>query len=205
VAQAPGDEAVKPDVIIHADPQKAERIIGAITLAFAADPANRWLFPEPDRYLRHFPAFVRALGGAAIPRRTALVSQDYCAVALWLAPGEGPDEGAMSQLIEVGVAPEKQGTIGAVIEQMGRYHPDEPHWYLPFIGVEPARQGKGLGAMLLQASLSTCDAAGQPAYLESTNPRNRPLYERHGFEAIGEIRVGDCPPIVPMLRRARPG
>jgi hypothetical protein len=28
------------------------------------------------------------------------------------------------------------------------------------------------------------------------------LYERHGFEVIGEIRVGSCPPIVPMLREA---
>ena len=28
------------------------------------------------------------------------------------------------------------------------------------------------------------------AYLESSNPRNIPLYERHGFEALGEIQVG---------------
>lgn len=99
----------------------------------------------------------------------------------------------------------KEAIIGAVIEEMGRFHPEEPHWYLPFIGVEPAQQGNGLGAKLLQASLKTCDGAQQPAYLESTNPRNRPLYERHGFEAIGEIRVGDCPPIVPMLRRPGSG
>jgi len=56
---------------------------------------------------------------------------------------------------------------------------------------------------LLQTAIARCDAEGLPAYLESTNPRNRPLYERHGFEAVGEIRIGDCPPIVPMLRRAR--
>jgi GNAT superfamily N-acetyltransferase len=204
VAHVAGDEAVGPDNVVPAEPRQAERVFGALTLAFAADPANRWLFPESDRYLRHFPVFARALGGAAIQRRTAFVSRDYSAVALWLAPGDGPDEEAMSRLIEEGVAPEKQATIAAVIEEMGRCHPDEPHWYLPFIGVEPARQGSGLGAMLLQASLRTCDAARQPAYLESTNPRNRPLYERHGFEAVGEIRVGDCPPIVPMLRRPRP-
>jgi ribosomal protein S18 acetylase RimI-like enzyme len=86
---------------------------------------------------------------------------------------------------------------------MVRYHPQEPHWYLPMIGVEPARQGKGLGAALLRAALLRVDAEGLSAYLESTNPRNVPLYERHGFEVIGEIRVGTCPPIVPMLRPAR--
>src|SRR5687767_6551888 len=73
----------------------------------------------------------------------------------------------------------------------------------PFIGVEPARQGRGLGAALLRAQLAVCDQAGLPAYLESSNPRNRPLYERHGFEAIGEIKVADCPLVVPMLRKPR--
>ena len=40
--------------------------------------------------------------------------------------------------------------------------------------------------------------------LEFTNPRNRPLYERHGFKAVAEIKVENCPPIVPMLRRPKP-
>ena len=93
--------------------------------------------------------------------------------------------------------------MGAIIEQMIRYHPTEPHWYLPFIGVEPARQSAGLGSALLRAQLAACDAAQLPAYLESTNPRNQPLYESHGFEAVVEIKVEDCPPIVPMLRRPR--
>jgi hypothetical protein len=28
-----------------------------------------------------------------------------------------------------------------------------------------------------------------------------PLYARHGFEAIGEIKAGSSPPMVPTLRR----
>jgi hypothetical protein len=38
-----------------AEPRHAERILGLMTVAFAADPPNRWLFPEPKEYLRHFP------------------------------------------------------------------------------------------------------------------------------------------------------
>jgi hypothetical protein len=30
----------------------------------------------------------------------------------------------------------------------------------------------------------------------------RPLYQRHGFEAIDEIQAGDSPPMWPMLRPA---
>ena len=58
--------------VLAAEPGHADRVLGVLTLAFAADPPTRWLFPESDEYLRHFPIFARALGGAALPRRTAL-------------------------------------------------------------------------------------------------------------------------------------
>jgi GNAT superfamily N-acetyltransferase len=187
--------------IVAVGPEEAGRVVGVITLAFAADPPSRWLFPEAESYLRHFPSFVRALGGAALAARTAQMTPDGAAVALWLAPDAAPDEEALAALIEDAVAPGKRATMAAAVEQMIRCHPQEPHWYLPFIAVEPARQSGGLGAALLRAQLAACDRAGLPAYLESSNPRNRPLYERHGFVPITEIKVGDCPPIMPMLRR----
>ncbi len=171
----------------------------------AADPPNGWLYPEAAQYITHFPAFARALGGAALPRRTALVHQDCSAVALWLGPDTGPDDEALGRLIKESVAPEKSAALAALFEEMARRHPPEPHWYLPLIGVDPARQGQGLGAELMRPVLEECDKVRSLAYLESTNPRNRPFYERLGFEAAGEIRVGDCPPIVPMLRRPRRG
>ena len=68
---------------------------------------------------------------------------------------------------------------------------------------EPPFQGRGLGAALLTHTLKQCDEGGHVAYLESGNPRNLSLYERHGFEAIGEIRIGECPAIYPMVRPAR--
>ena len=37
------------------------------------------------------------------------------------------------------------------------------------------------------------DESGKPAYLESSNPRNISLYQRHGFEVLGEIRSGAAP------------
>jgi GNAT superfamily N-acetyltransferase len=189
-------------VVIGAGPRDSARVLDTITLAFAADPPSRWLYPDDRGYLRHFPAFIEALGGAALHRGTGFATGEFSGTALWLAPGASPDEEGLMRLVET-VAPDKRASMGAVIEEMGRYHPSEPHWYLPLIGVVPAQQGAGLGGALLRRGLAEADAAELPAYLESTNPRNRPLYERHGFKAIGEIRVGTCPPIVPMLRKAR--
>ena len=53
------------------------------------------------------------------------------------------------------------------------------------------------------ASRSGNDAAGRPAYLEATNLRNVPLYERFGFKAVGQIKTRNSPPIIPMVRAAR--
>jgi len=68
------------------------------------------------------------------------------------------------------------------------------------IGVDPPYQGRGYGAALLKYGLEQCDRDHAAAYLASTNPRNVPLYQRHGFEVLGKIQVGSSPPLVPMLR-----
>jgi GNAT superfamily N-acetyltransferase len=86
---------------------------------------------------------------------------------------------------------------------MGRYHPHEPHWYLPLIGVDQAQQGKGHGTALLQHALIPCDRDHTLAYLESSHPKNIPFYARHGFELLGTIQVGTSPPTFPMLRTPR--
>ena len=90
-----------------------------------------------------------------------------------------------------------------MFEQMVKCHPQEPHWYLPLIGVDPAYQGKGYGDALMSYALDRCDRERVPAYLESTNPRNVSLYRRHGFEPVGTIQAGSSPTLVPMMRRPR--
>jgi GNAT superfamily N-acetyltransferase len=71
------------------------------------------------------------------------------------------------------------------------------------LGVDPARQGQGLGGLLLKHAARWFDRDGVVAYLESSNPRNVPLYRRHGFEALGRIQVGGSPVFTPMRRDPR--
>lgn len=182
---------------------EAQRVFATLTLAFAVDPAARWMYPDPRQYLRYFPLFVQALGGGAIAHGTALVSADYRGAALWLPPDTAPDEEALAALLEESVADREKAEAFALFEEMGRYRPDQPHWYLPLVGVELTRQGQGHGSAMLSHALRRCDGDRLPAYLEATTSRSISLYERHGFEVIGEIRSGRCPPIFPMLRAAK--
>lgn len=182
------------------EPSEEQCVLDTLTRAFAADPACRWMYPDAQQYRTYFSRFAKAFGGAAFAQGSALASSDRAGAALWLAPGSGPDEAALAEVIESSVPEHRQAEVFALFEEMGRVHPTKPHWYLPLIGVEPSRQGRGLGAALLGPMLKVCDAARLPAYLEATSLSSVPLYRRHGFEPVGEIVAGGCPPIVPMWR-----
>jgi GNAT superfamily N-acetyltransferase len=78
--------------------------------------------------------------------------------------------------------------------------PEAPCFYLALMGVIPERQGRGLGAALLATVLQRCDVNRTPAYLEATSASSRGLYERHGFERVGEIVMSDGPSLWPMWR-----
>ena len=177
--------------------------VAVVVLAFSADPASRWTWPDPQQYLQHFPNFVKAFGGKAFAHGSAYYIEGYAGAALWLPPEVGPDEEQLMTLLKRTGSTSAQKDLDAIFEQMGRYHPREPHWYLPFIGVDPFQQGKGYGSALMQHSLIPCDRERTLAYLESSNPKNIPLYEKHGFELLGTIQVGASPPIFPMLRKPR--
>lgn len=178
-------------------------VIAALTVAFSADPITRWLYPSPHQYLTHFPSLLRAFAGQAFAHGTADYTEDGIGVALWLPPNVQPDEEQMVALLQESVAEAQQEMAFAVLEQMGHSHPSEPHWYLPVIGVDLPRQGKGYGSALLRHALVRCDRQGAPAYLESSSPANVPLYERHGFEVVRAIQIGTAPTMWPMVRRPR--
>ena len=76
-----------------------------------------------------------------------------------------------------------------VFQRLDAAHPDEPHWYLSSLGVDPRRQGRGVGGELLREWLLGVDRMGEPAYLETDKEENLPFYRREGFELAGELDV----------------
>jgi ribosomal protein S18 acetylase RimI-like enzyme len=182
------------------EPSEREAAVRAVVAAFSGDPAARWMYPDWESYAKHFPSFVEGFAGPAFEHGTA-----YCCgadgAALWLPPGVHPDEEALAALIRRSVPERDQAEVFEFFSQMDSYHPGEPHWYLPMIGVVPEKQGQGYGSALLRPVLERCDAEGKLAYLEASSSRSVPLYERHGFEVVGKIQAGTSPTMLPMVRK----
>jgi GNAT superfamily N-acetyltransferase len=82
------------------------------------------------------------------------------------------------------------GEVYAAIEGL---HPPEPHWYLSLLGVDPPRQGLGVGAGLLEHWLDSIDREGLPSYLETDREENVSFYGRAGFSVHVELQVLGAP------------
>ncbi len=189
--------------IRSATQEEMPEAVSSIVAAFITDPMARFACPSPHDYLHTMPLITCDFGGGSFEHGTAYVSADFCGAALWLPPGVHPNGEAVEKVFRDTVKPEHLDDLLGTFEKMDQWRPQEPHWHLPLIGVEPNAQGKGLGGALMRHAVVRCDKEEVPAYLQSTNPRNISLYERHGFEVMGEVQVGAGPHVTPMLRRPR--
>ena len=124
---------------------KADQAEALATLvsAFTYDPVERWLYPESQQYLTHFPEFLKAFGGKAFDERTVWGIGECSAVALWLPPGVEPDADAIMNVLIASVSPAQHGDLFSVLDQMAAAHPVYPHWYLPWFGSRPRYRAGG--------------------------------------------------------------
>ncbi|MDQ1695567.1 MAG: hypothetical protein QOJ03_920 [Frankiaceae bacterium] len=173
--------------VVRATRADADRLGSALAGAFVDDPVFGWLIPlgveRRDERLR---TFFTSMARSYLRRdKHAYLAGDGVGAALWSAPGSW-------NLPATEIAREARpsfrafggGIIRALrvqLEVEGGHPKDPKHWYLGYLGVAPGHQGQGIGAAMLREVLAQADEAGTPAYLESSNERNLPLYERHGF------------------------
>jgi len=70
----------------------------------------------------------------------------------------------------------------------------EQYFYLDTLGAHRDVAGRGVGQELLRTSLSRLRAeAPRPCFLLTHQPHNVRLYQRLGFEMLGQCAVPDSP------------
>lgn len=61
-----------------------------------------------------------------------------------------------------------------------------PCWVLMHMVTRPSQRGRGAAGLLIQWGVQQAEGGGVPAYLEA-GVMGQPIYERHGFRAVGEL------------------
>jgi GNAT superfamily N-acetyltransferase len=163
--------------------------------AFHDQPYGVFYEPDPERRMRllceEFARLVRLCFALGEPYVTA---DELAGVALWMPPpaaritAEQEREFGLDQLPAIfgEAAFTRFRPLRDLLSELHERDMREAHWYLPILGVDPARQGSGLGGALLGPGLARADAQRLPCYLDTAQPRNVPFYQRYGFQVLVE-------------------
>lgn len=181
-------------------------LAGVLARAFAGDPLFTWYGkPGEGRLARLQECFSLLLRTDSDGLSHTYTTGDLAGVAVWQPPGFD----RAWRLEDLGRARAWARFTGwrhlprawRVAGVLARSHPDGPHFHLALLGVEPSRQGAGIGAALLQRGLTECDRAFLPASLATANAPTLPFYERCGFRVRAELRLPHAAPRAWLMTR----
>jgi ribosomal protein S18 acetylase RimI-like enzyme len=178
--------------------------------AFANDPMTSWVTPDAVRrtqLLRQLNTAIARYEG--IPHGATYVAQDAGAVvgaAIWQPPGAGPISwnSIPFALVAGRALGRDMGRMIAMGRAVAAARRGANSWYLQLLGIEPGRQGTGVGSALVREHLRVVDEQRAAAYLETT-VENLGFYARLGFEVVGQIGIGRGAPVEYSLGRVAGG
>ncbi|HEX2766762.1 MAG TPA: GNAT family N-acetyltransferase [Candidatus Limnocylindria bacterium] len=170
-------------------------LAAVLARAFANDPYFSWLAgTDTERNQRMRDAWLGILRFASAGLRETWTDENRTGAAIWIPPGRQPSSWldslrllpTFARLTGWGRLREASAAV-EFLEERRRQHAPEPHYYLSALGVEPERQGEGIGTALLEPVLRAADETVAAAYLETATARNVLLYERAGFAVVEEL------------------
>jgi GNAT superfamily N-acetyltransferase len=184
----------------------ADAVVETIAVAFQNDPVWSFAFDDaaqrPAQFRRWWPMFV----ASALPHGWVWMGEQAETVAVWLPPGvpELTDEAEarIPRLLDELLGARARLVLNGLLQFEAAHPRDEPHYYLSFVATHDRHRGHGIGERLLAQNLARIDAEHQPAYLESSNPKNLARYARLGFQPRGEFDFAPGGPTVTTMWRA---
>jgi GNAT superfamily N-acetyltransferase len=173
-------------LVTRATPASRNRVVETVVMAFAADPAFRFLFPDPASFADQAMTFAEHLYDSRVDRGTIWIIDGGMSVAMWDGPAGDEPPGDDSAL----------PLPADCLARLDAYHaavqaalPPGQFWYLGILATHPNCRGRGWGRAVMLPALELAAEAGLPAYLETTNPDNVGLYMKVGWEITTSLHV----------------
>jgi GNAT superfamily N-acetyltransferase len=193
-------------VVRQAHAQDVEPLAEMLARSFHDDPVTAWVYAREQRRPHWARRFFRWQVRRLLEQDVTWTTDDRAGAALWALPGrwreETRDALALLRVTLPGVLPRLPRVVVG-LSQVEARHPAGQHLYLAVLGVDPARQGTGLGSRVIQPGLDLCDQERLPAYLETGKQRNLAFYGRHGFEIVDRLDLPKGPPVWFLWREPR--
>lgn len=176
--------------ILLARPSDLDPAADTLTSAFEQYPWTRHVIPETG-YTARLRQLQRLYLGYAHAHGLVAVTEDLAGVIALLPPtAPEPDTEMIEQIIQL---------HGDRIDRIAPGEPPAGAWRLETLGVRPDRQGRGIATALLTFALAeVADRGGKQVVLDTSDPRNVRLYERHGLRVTAHIPGTDGPPVWTM-------
>ena len=175
--------------------EQIEQSAQVLSRAFFDDPLMTYFLPEEERRTKALPWFMGVATKYGHKRgEVETTAGTVEGAAIWLPPGKTHIPALQMMAAGMYQAPFRMGPgnfmrfMGAlgIMEKLHKESTPEDHWYLMVLGVDPPRQGQGVGSALMAPVLGRADAAGVPCYLETQKDINVKLYRKHGFDVVVE-------------------
>lgn len=200
--------------ILRLPERRVGEAVDVLARAFRDDPVLTFFLNKPNRRTMAFRAFFANIVRAHLRSGhvyAALVENQVAGVAVWRPPTAENEtlrdrmRTRSTQLLVRVLFPRTAGDLFRGFAATIALHPQAPHWYLFFMGVDVALRGRGIGSKLVAPVLELADRTGTLCYLETPFPRTHAFYQRLGFEISSESHpFRGAPTLWTMTRRPSP-
>jgi ribosomal protein S18 acetylase RimI-like enzyme len=168
-----------------------------LSRAFFTNPMTLYCLPDESERSNKLEWFLRIALRCGNKYGSVQTTDSEEGAAIWLSPSNVYLN--LFQLLKQGfsAAPLRlgMGPLGRLFnclnyfEKLQRTDMPDDNWHLFLPGVNPPRQGKGIGSRLIKPILQRADAEKTSCYLETDKPGNVNFFQKNGFKINREDDV----------------